>query len=239
MLSHCKNVTHLCLPSETIVDPRKLAKSLQHMQNLRKLEVQFLSDVDIKPIFQIGVRLQELTVHVQERLSYKQYSWLKEWIMNGCVPTHLTFVIDFYPFSLEKSSFLQFLLRKCTIPVDHKPYFKLLFNFKVPLNLFPTLPDFQLEFGQQGVSPFVKASNFGILGLDWDLLVLTDCNCNGKTLYKAKIASADCDVFKSIRDDMLNQNIITLKFVTEFDFTRSGSLHSGQLEHVQIFNVST
>ena len=235
MLSHCKNVTQLCLPSETIVDPKKLEKSLQHMQNLRKLEVQFLSDVAIEPIFQIGVGLKELTVHVQERLTYKQYSWLKEWIKNGCVPTHLTFVVlDFYPFSFEKSSFLQFLLQKRTIPVHHKPYFKLHFNFKVPLNLFPTLPDFQLEFGKQGASPFVKASNFGILGLDWDLLILTDCSCNGKTLSKAKIASADCDVFKSIRDNMVNQNIITLKFVIEFDFAHSGSLHSGHLEQLSI-----
>ena len=100
MLSHCKNGTCLCLPSETIVDPKKLKTSLQHLQNL------FISDADIKPILQVSAGLKELTVHIQETLSNKQYLWLKEWKKNGCVPNHLTFVaFDFSPFSFEKSFF--------------------------------------------------------------------------------------------------------------------------------------
>ena len=235
MLSHCKNVTRLCLPSETIVDPKKLRNSLQHLQNLKQLEVQFLSDADIKPILQVSAGLKELTVHIQETLSNKQYSWLKEWKRNGCVPNHLTFVaFNFSPFSFEKSFFLRFLLREHTIPADHKPYFNLCYNFKVPLNLFPSLPDFQLEFGQQVALPFVRASSFGILGLNWDLLVLTNCICNDKTFYKAKMASSDCSVFKSVRDDMLNKNINTLNFVTEFDFEHCETLRSGHLEQLAI-----
>ena len=104
----------------------------------------------------------------------------------------------------------------------------------MPLNLFPTLPDFQLEFGQQGALPFVRGNSFGVLGLNWDLLVLTNCIYNDKTFYKAKMASSDCNVFKSVRDDMLNKNINTLNFVTEFDFAHCGSLHSGHLEQLAI-----
>ena len=47
MLSQCSNVTQLCLPSETIVDPKKLSHSVLHISNLEKLEVQFLSSADI------------------------------------------------------------------------------------------------------------------------------------------------------------------------------------------------
>jgi len=236
MLSNCKNVTHLYLPSETIVNPKKLKKSLQHMQNLQQLEVQILSDADIKPILKIGAgQLKELTIHVQEVLRSKQYSWVEEWIKNGCVPAHLTFIVlRFLPYSLEQSLFLGFLLREHAISVDHESCFKLHFNSTVPLNLYPTLPYFQLEFGQQGDFPFVKASSFGILGLDWDLLVLTDHTCNGKTLHKAEIAPADCFVMNSVRDDMLNKDVSTLSFVTEFDCGYSESLYSGHLEQLAI-----
>ena len=233
MLSRCKNVTQLCLPTETIMDPRKLKISLQNLQNLRKLEVQFSSDANIKPILQISARLKELTVHVQDRLRYKQYSWLEEWVKNDCAPIHLTLVVLKFPFgfSWDRSCFLAFLLRERMIPVNNKANFKLCFNFKVPLNLFPSFPDFQLEFGQQVDLPFVKASKFGILGLDRDLLVLTNCIYNGKILYKAKITHYG---FRSVRDDMLNDNINTLNFLAEFDFAHCGLIHSGHLEQLAI-----
>jgi len=109
--------------------------------------------------------------------------------------------------------------------------FRLYNNFKVPLNLYPTLPAFQLEFGQLNHLPFVRASSFGILGLDWDLLVLTDCICEGKAFCKAKITFPHEMTF---RDTMINNNISNINFVTEFDCGNFWSLHSGHLEQLAI-----
>ena len=173
---------------------------------------------------------------MQEKLcSFKQRAWVEEWINNGFHPVHLAVIVLNLGDPWSKSFFLDFLLRRQqTLPINHRSFFELKLNFKVPLNLFPTFPDFQLQFGQQDASPFVKASTFGLLGLNWDLIVLTYCMHNGKTLYKAEIASSDCHTFKLIRDDMINKSIDSLKFVTEFDFRHSEFLYSGHLEQLAL-----
>jgi len=59
----------------------------------------------------------------------------------------------------------------------------------MPLNLFPCLPEYQIEFGQTIVLPIVKPSSFGILGIDWDIITLAGYIWNGKLVYKADAAS--------------------------------------------------
>ena len=60
------------------------------------------------------------------------------------------------------------------MPKEYVTCFKYCYDFQVPLKLFPTVPEFWLEFGENATLPFVKASNYGILGLNSDLLLLTD-----------------------------------------------------------------
>ena len=54
----------------------------------------------------------------------------------------------------------------------------------MPLNLFHNLPVFQLEIGKTPILPFVNASRLGVMDLEDDVLVITDCVCEGKWTYK-------------------------------------------------------
>jgi len=93
-----------------------------------------------------------------------------------------------------------------------------------------------VKFDERASLPFVKASWFGILGLDWELLVLTDYVCNGKVHYRAELAC--WNVFGSYFDGMLNKTIDSLNCVTEFDFPYyndcASSLLSGHLEQLAV-----
>jgi len=104
-----------------------------------------------------------------------------------------------------------------------------------PLNFFPSLPEFQVEFGQVAILPFVKPSNFGILGLSWDIFVLTDCVYNGKKIYKVESGSLSVmEIFYCNDSIMLNKVIDNLNFVTEFNFAYSESVKSGHLEQLAL-----
>jgi len=53
------------------------------------------------------------------------------------------------------------------------------------MNLAAVLPTFQLEYGRSSNLPFVSAAACGLPGLNGDLLLLTECTCNDKTVYRA------------------------------------------------------
>ena len=53
-------------------------------------------------------------------------------------------------------------------------HLKLFEKFTSPLNISPVFPITQLEFGQKATLPFMKASDFGMLGLETDPVLLTD-----------------------------------------------------------------
>jgi len=242
MLSYCNNITTLSLPSEIINDGMEhifyaetyinmLGTTVQRLEHLKKLEVHLMTRNCIYPLLQMGCRLKELIVHVEK----VNYSWVEKWLAVDCVPINLTFVVKCFPiiFSDEESRYLLEILLRNRLSISQQSNFRILYNFKVPLGLFPTLPDFQFELGQQSDLPYVRASTFGIFGMDADFLVLTNSTHNhGKVLYKV---SSNYSVFWS-HNKLLNSNVSTLDFVNEIDFgnVKSESLHSGNLEQLAI-----
>ena len=181
ILSHCKNVTQLSLPSGTKIDSEELRLAVQHMEHLESLEAQL--STDIKPLLKIG-GLKELTVHVPEEYHSLCTPWVEEWMKKCCIPCNFNLITERFDF-YEEISFLESLLQCNIAPlIGYTSYFKLYYHFELPLNLFPNLPDFQLEIDQTVILPFVKASKFGILNLKCDVLALTDHVCNGKRVYK-------------------------------------------------------
>jgi len=56
-----------------------------------------------------------------------------------------------------------------TISASHSACLKLYDGFESILNLYPVFPTIQVEFGQMAIVPFVKASKFGVFGLERDL----------------------------------------------------------------------
>ena len=212
MLTHCNNLIQLNLPPGTKLDSEELRLAVQHMKHLEELEVQL--STDIKPLLQIG-GLNELTVHVLEEYHLFCISWVEEWIKKHCIPCNFNLVTDRLEVELE-TKFVASLLQWNFTPQGYTSYFKLYYLFKVPLNLSPNLPVFQLEIGQTVILPFVKASAFGIMNLDCDILVLTDYVCNGKQVYKAANEVVDVRENSYYQKIGMNNLVASLDCVTEF-----------------------
>ena len=225
ILSHCNNVTQLCLPSETKLDSEQLKTAVQRMNHLEKLEVRLT--FGIKSLLQIN-GLKELTVHLPAYCFMLCHAVAREWVLHGFNPCSFNIVIELFYNQLGRSFMRSWSQWNSSLPVGSKAYFKLYQKYRMPLNLFPILPAIQLEFGERAALPFVKPSSFGLLGLERDLLILT----NSAAACKAEIASPSISLI--FNDNMVNRAIGTLNFVTEFDFSSSETLYSGHLEQVAI-----
>ena len=90
------------------------------------------------------------------------------------------------------------------------------------MDLYPPLPDFQLQFGQSCTLPFVEPSKCGLLGLEQDIL-LTDSTYCGKVVHKARMIMHI--------DDIERVSVTGISFVTHFE---GQSLHSDHLEQLAI-----
>ena len=241
MLQHCQNVTRLSMGACLSVS--QLEKIVQNMTQLQKLEVHWRPYL-MNPLLLIAAKLQlvELTVYKHVNHDYPtdevHYSWVVEWIKLHCIPPNLNVVTKVCPI-LVMCLVHEWPRWNRQVPAGHIASIKLYNCLKVPLNVSLAVPDFQLHFGQTATLPFVKASNFGFLEFDKDLLMLTDSTHNGKTVQKAFTISADqyCEFgnIVSISDSHLNTNTDSLSFVTHFDASYFGSLSSEHLERISVF----
>jgi len=233
MLSHCNNVMQLRLPPETKLDSEELRLAVQHMELLEKLEVQL--STDIEPLLRIG-GLKELTVHVVIAQKLEIYDFciacVHKWIGKGFVPSKLNIVTRRFSDQLQVSFLESWVQWNAILPMNHTACLKLYYNFRSKLKLLPIFPEVHLEFGQAATMPFVKASSFGLLGLENDLVLLTSSVHNSKAAFKADIVFSD--EFDYVHDNMLNRAFIDLSFVTAFNFALTRSLHSGHLEQLAV-----
>ena len=124
------------------MDCEELRIAVLHMKHLEKLEVRLVAD--IKLLLQIG-GLKELTVHVPRECHPLCTPWVQEWMKNRFIPYTLNVVTEMFEYDSE-IDFLESLIQQNFTPlIGYTSYFKLYYNFLVPLNLFPSLPEFQLE----------------------------------------------------------------------------------------------
>ena len=234
MLSCCERLTHLSLPPNISVDCEELMNIAVHMKHLEILEVKLVTE--IKPFLQI-VGLKELTVYVPGEYHERCNAWVQEWMENSYIPYGLNVVTEMFDYD-DEVQFFKSLLRWNHTPLSgYTSFFRLYYDVSVvPLNLFPSLPQFQLTFGQTVTLPFVKTSSHGLLGLDRDILVLTNCTCNGRTVYKAECVSHTAYLAFNRASSALNKNVVnSLTCVIEFNFTYSGLVvNSDHLEQLAI-----
>ena len=238
MLSHCNNVTTLNLPPGTELDSEQLRAAVQHMEHLEKLEVQ--SNTDIGSLLQIS-GLKELTVISPKRcrsLWSHQTLPVTLWMVHhDFVPCKLNLITETLDFLDEMDFVTSFIEYNYIPPIGHTSYFKLYYNYRIPLNLFPSFPVYQFKFTPTSMSiilPFVKASSFGLFGLGWDILVITEGDSDGKTVYKAGAASQSVYTMFCNNNVVLNSGLDSLNRVTEFDFAYCDCVHSGHLEQLAI-----
>jgi len=82
--------------------------------------------------------------------------------------------------------------------------------------------------------PCITISNFGILGLQNDVAVTTDCQYGEKTIYMGRYMFLHDDNIVNKMNSIPINRCGNLSFFTHFDLTNCFWLNSGQLEQLAI-----
>ena len=225
----CSNLTHLSLSIGPHLTSEQLREVVYNMKCLEVLEVNLPrrglssgklvvhADNTFQLLFSLAVKLKELKICLE--ISRLQMKDLQNWINQGFNPPTLT-VLLYIPVQqlMLKNDLLHLWAQwNSQVPAGHTACLRIYHYLKAPLNLFDTLPVFQLQYGSNATLPFVKASSVGILGLSKDLILLTDGTCGNKTMYKAEIDKTVYDTHNIVCSD---SNIDTFSLVNELDISR-------------------
>ena len=185
----------------------------------------------------ISARLKELTIREKPSTQTHSlvshsfvalHSWMDQWIKEGFFPQTLN-VISFVPIPSARLV-EQWVHTNPSSPPGHNGYFNVYRSLKAPMDLHPSLPEFQLQFSQSCTLPYVKASNCGLFGLVNDLLLLTSCTDGNNVLHRAKMV-----MLNNINEGRhLKNDMTSLIFVTHFDASQCKLIYSGHLEQLAI-----
>jgi len=228
MLQYCSNVQHLRLPS-TKLDPEQLRNIMHHMRCLLTLELKVDVYCDIKQLLLGSGQLKELTVHNFTTIN----NVFRHWIELQFRPPRLNVIAPKYFISVDH--IIDYAIKLTTIPTGTTANFRVYNSHrKVPLNLSPTPPYFQLQFEGSGHSkvttPYVKLSDFGILGLENDLAVMVNGHYGGRIMHMVRYLNCYGVANKLSYIAKYGE----LNRTTHFDFSHCQSIHSGHLEQLAI-----
>jgi len=236
MLKYCNNLIQLSIPASKL-SAGQLGKAIEPIRNLEMLDIPWSGDIN--PLLAITARLKELTIREKVTkpvliapISYSFLdlldSWMDKWVKKGFQPQILNIVSNgnIVPAKLIQ----QWFHLNPSSPPGLSGCLKVYRRLRVPMNCFPALPEFQLQFGQSCTLPYVKASEYGLLGLARDLLLLTSCTDGDNVLHRAKMVMRS-----NINEGShLKCSTTSLTFVTHFDASLCKLLYSGQLEQLAI-----
>jgi len=242
MLQYCSNVQHLSLPSIKL-DPEQLKKIINNMCCLQTLELKVDDDIDTKQLLLNTSQLRELTIITNSYTCDLSLKLFEEWKESRFRPSSFNVVAPMDMFGSK--TLIDYAAQITIIPTNYTGNFRVFSrSSKVPLNLSPALPYFQLQVEGSGqvTTPCVKLSDCGILGMERDLAVMTDCQYGGRTLYMVRHRTdhlmathqAHNYIMNKIMDSMPAARYGNLSFATHFDLLNCQSLHSGHLEQLAI-----
>ena len=221
MLKHCKNVTHLSLPSFRGNFDR-LKKIVHCVGNIQILDV--LSTCTYHQHFTLASNLKELRLHTK---IFRLQQCLEKWANFNYVPEKLNILCPTKFYGVTSS------LRECISMLKTKPLQRISSTGTSPwcsiyfTDYSATIPYVQLQVTDSSViMSSVKASKYGILGLYGDMLHLTQGSYRGEKVQKALLAKADVDC--------VDTSIVSLTSVTYFDASNCDSLFPGHLEQLSI-----
>ena len=202
--------------------------------NTIELELWVDDDSDIKQLFLSTGQLRELTI-ISNNYHYDlSLELFKHWRESQFRPPSFNVIVPTDFFGTEK--LVDYATQLTTICTGTTANFKVYKrSSKVPLNFSPTLPYFQLQVEGSGqlTTPCVKLSDFGILGLDNDVALMTDCQYGGRTLYMVRYLTRNNFVNK-IMDSTYFVRFGNLSCATHFTLSCCSSLCSGHLEQLAI-----
>ena len=226
MLKHCKNVVHLSLPSfNYYINFEKLKTIVHGMASLQVLNIPLPRPYGtmIREIFTLSSNLKELSLHYGFGIGRYCEQYAVEWANFNYVPRNLNII---FADKAECPNLYISSLQSCLPRLRNKMLSKLsdIARFNICFNQSSVVPYIQLQVTESTVTlPSVKASKYGILGLDVDTLHLTQGNGNvRKALLIAGI------------DEHVDSSIASLTSVTHFDASHCGDLYPGHLEQLSI-----
>lgn len=238
MLRHCKNATQLNLPSFLYLrNFYKFERIVHNMACLQILDIRMPNRDSIHQIFMLCSNLKELSLHdVLPRCFIPGFNglqqWLEEWAEVNYTPRKLNIIFDDKPgqpniLISDLQRCLPILRNKMLVKISDSAYtgwFSICFRGS---DFSPVIPLVQLQVTDSSVViPLVKASKYGILGLDHDMLHITEGSHRGKKVYKALLINGI--------DDYVDTSVTSLTFVTYFAASYCTSLYPGHLEQISV-----
>ena len=242
MLRMCKNVMHLSLPSFTYVaNFDKFEMTVCKLGSLQILVIQSpMYTNDFQRILKLSSNLKELSLHHSKLigwLSNQMKERLEEWANFNYLPRKLNIIVRSKPIMMHT---LISSLQSCFSTLKDKKlpnisgapnigWFNICFD--TTSGFSPVVPYIQVRITGSSVAlRSVKASKYGLLGLDMDLLHLTQGNHHGKQVYKALLIG---DI-----DEYIDTSVTSLTSVTYFDASCCSSLYKslypGHLEQLSV-----
>lgn len=180
LTEHCVNATQLQLPPRVYFHPAQLERSLCAMTHLEKLDVCWSEH--IRPLLEICADLKELKIHIK-KIKTEPRDWkLAEWASEGIRFPSVVRIFTKCGIHMMEESYAFLSKHYSVLPACE---FYLYSSAKIPMNCHPHLPLLSFKFGPTASSPFVKASNYGILGFYDDILNVMEFNYDGKVMYGA------------------------------------------------------
>ena len=242
MLRMCKNVIQLSLPSFTYV--ANFDKFEMTVCKLGSLQILVIPSPmyrnDFQRILKLSSNLKELSLHCCQlrcqsiwwfRIQMKEK--LEEWENCNYLPRKLSIIIMDKPLLMHSLiSSLQSCfstLRDEKLPsISNAPNIAWLnICFNMTENFSSILPYIQVRITDSSVALHsVKASKYGLLGLDLDTLHLTQGNYHGKQVHKALLIGGN--------DEYIDTSVTSLTSVTYFDASCCSSLYPGHLEQLSV-----
>ena len=186
-------------------------------------------------ILKLSSNLKELSLHYSRCVLYfhiKMKKGLEEWVNFNYLPRKLSIVVRDKPVMMHtRISSLQSCfstLRDKKLPSNSDAPNIAWFSICSNMTSFsPVLPYIQVRITDSSVAlRSVKASKYGLLGLDMDTLHLTQGNYHGKQVHKALLIGGI--------DEYIDTSVTSLTSVTYFDASYCSSLYPGHLEQLSI-----
>ena len=249
ILKFCKNLIQLSLPSFDYETFEKLEKIVSNITNLQILcmliKEKIFTTPFIQQIFMLSSNLKELSLHYDMLISSNfiwdynkhMHCWLVEWVNSNYVPRKLNIIFNgAHPVSCGQYTHLRSILEKLQlfIPMlrnkticdsDNIGWFSVC--VKKSTNFSLVVPQVQLRVTESSVVlPSVKATKYGILGLDNDTLHLTEGIDCGKKVHKALLTGTN--------NEYIDTSVTSLASVTYFDASYCYKLCPGHLEQLSI-----
>ena len=226
ILQYCSNVQHLSLPS-TKLDPEQLQKIIHLIGCLHTLEIKVDYNSNIGHLFSNTSHLKEITIISDSGPRFGDL--FKYWREMKCRPPSCNVIARGSPKRL-----VAYAAQINTVPTGTTANFRVFSKYnKVLVNFSPSLPFLQLHVEASGqVSiPCVKLSDFGVLGLEDLLAVMTNCQYGRRTMYEVRVG----EHYNGLIMNLINiAKPCNLKCVTHLDLSFCYSLHSDQLKQLAI-----